>query len=94
MARREFIACLNKQRKIWNYSYGSLIGAVIAAVIFGLPAGFLWGLGAGGVGFTIGGWIDKNLYLGSCQRLMYWVLPYAGDWLSRDIPESSQRYEL
>lgn len=94
MARRKFIACLNRQKKIWNYSFGCLVGAVVMGTIFGLLMGILWGFGAAGVGFAIGGWIDNSVYLGKLQRLMYWVMPYSGEWLSKNIPESSQRYEL
>lgn len=94
MGKRVFISCFNQQKKIWNCSYGSIVGAVIFAVILGTSVGFIWGLGAGGIGFTVGGWIDKNLYLGKCQRLIYWLMPYSSYWLSGDIPESSQKYEL
>jgi hypothetical protein len=94
MKRRTFIPCLNKQRKLYNFSIGSLIGCAIAMVLVVPSKGVLWGLGAGAVGFVFGNWLSNSLYTGAFQRFLYWNLPYARDWLSRNISESCEKEEL
>lgn len=94
MKKRTFSQCLNKQRKFWNFSIGGVVGCASCALIFGLPKGVIWGLAAGAIGFVVGNWISRSLYLGYLQRGMYWYLPYAKIWLSPSIPESSEREEL
>jgi len=94
MKRRTFIPCLNKQRKLYNFSIGSLIGCAIAVILVGVSKGVIWGLGAGAVGFAFGNWISNSLYSGALQRFLYWNFPYAKDWHSRNIPESSEKEEL
>ena len=94
MKKRTFIPCLNKQRKLYNFSIGSLIGCGIGVSLVGLSKGVIWGLGAGGIGFAFGNWISNSMYNGGFQRFLYWNLPYGKDWLSRNIPESSEKEEL
>lgn len=94
MKRRVFITCLNKERKIFNFNLGTLIGAVVGFVIVGLSKGMIWGLGAGAVGFSIGSWISESIFKGYFQRFLYWNFPYPKDWISRNVPESSDKEEL
>lgn len=94
MKRRTFIPCLNRQRKIYNFSVGSLIGCVIGFVICGLSKGILWGLAGAGIGFSLGNWIAGMVFKGYLQRFLYWNFPYAKDWLGRNVPESSEKEEL
>jgi hypothetical protein len=94
MARRVFIPCLNSERKIYNFRLGSLIGSVFMLIFVGGSLGMLWGLGGAGVGFYFGSWCSKQWYLGNTQKNIYWNLPFAKDWLGREIPESSEKEEL
>jgi len=94
MKNRTFIPCLNKQRKIYNLNVGSLIGCVVSGALLGMSKGFLWGLGGGAIGFVFGNWISNSLFLGYMQRFIYWNFPYAKEWLSKNIPESSEKEEL
>lgn len=94
MKRRTFIPCLNKQRKIYNFSIGALIGCIVGFVLCGLSKGILWGLGGAALGFSLGNWVAAMWFLGYLQRFLYWNLPYAKDWLSKNIPESSEKEEL
>lgn len=91
--RRRFIACLNKERKIYNYSIGSLAGAVIGFAL-GVSKGLFWGLGAGAIGLTLGRWIGNLLYRGILQRFAYRHLPYTKDWIDKKVPDSADREEL
>ena len=59
------------------------------AIRAGMTAG-----AAGGIGFAFGNWISNSMYNGGFQRFLYWNLPYAKDWISRNIPESSEKEEL
>ena len=92
--RRRFIPCLNQQRKIYNYNYGSIIGALFFLVFIAVIKGTLWGLGAAGIGFAVGGWVSNQWHLGNIQRNLYWHLPYAKKWLDGNISESSDINEL
>lgn len=94
MKQRVFIRCLNKQRKIYNFNLGALIGCGFGMLVVGIGKGLIWGLGAGAVGLSIVGGIANAIYSGELQRLMYWHLPYAKYWLSPYISESAQREEL
>jgi O-antigen/teichoic acid export membrane protein len=94
MKRRTFIPCLNKQRKIYNFSIGSLIGCVVGFALCGLSAGILWGLVGAALGFSFGNWLASAWFLGYAQRFIYWNFPYAKDWLGKNIPESSDKEEL
>lgn len=94
MSRREFIDCLNKEPKAFNCNFGSLIGGLIMTVLLGFSKGFFWGLGAGVVGFIIGGFISRQWFLGNLQRNIYWKLPFANIWLDKNTPPSSGRKEL
>lgn len=94
MKRRTFIPCLNKQRKIYNFTIGSLVGCVVGFVVCGLSKGILWGLGGAGVGFSLGNWLAGMVFKGDLQRFIYWNFPYAGDWLGKNVPESSEKEEL
>jgi hypothetical protein len=53
-----------------------------------------WGIGAGATGFTLGGWISKQWFLGNLQRSIYWKLPLPKIWLDKNTPLSSNRKEL
>jgi len=94
MKRRTFIPCLNKQRKLYNFNIGSLIGCAVGTILLGLSKGILWGLGGAAIGFVFGNWISNALFLGYMQRFIYWNFPYPKDWLSKNIPESSEKEEL
>lgn len=94
MTQRYFIPCLNKQRKLFNFSIGALVGGAVLFAFVGLVKGLLWGVGAGAIGFTVGDWLSTQWFIGGLQRALYWNLPYAKDWLDRNIPESSDSLEL
>lgn len=94
MNRRTFIPCLNKQRKIYNFSFGSLFGCALGFTICSLIKGILWGLAGAGIGFSIGNWLAELVYRGVVQRFIYWNFPYAKDWLGRNVPESADQEEL
>lgn len=94
MSRREFIDCLNSEPKAFNCNFGSLIGGGALLALFGFGKGLFWGIGAGGFGFFIGGWISKQWYLGHLQRQIYWQFPFADIWINKHIPLSSNRREL
>lgn len=94
MNRREFIDCLNKEPKAFNCNFGSLIGGVVMLVLFGFTQGFFWGLGVGAIGFTIGGWVSKQWFLGKLQRTIYWRIPLSKIWLDKNTPLSSNRREI
>ena len=94
MSRREFIDCLNKERKAFNCNFGSLIGGGVLLALFGFGKGLFWGLGAGTAGYLIGGWISRQWFLGNLQRSIYWQLPFANIWLDKNTPLSSNRREL
>lgn len=94
MTRRIFIPCLNKEPKLYNFSYGTLIGGALCTIFVGISKGVLWGLGAGGIGAFIGGWISKELYKGNLQRAFYWYFPYSKELIDRNIPDSSNTHEL
>lgn len=94
MQERVFVQCLNKEPKIFNCNYGSLIGGAVMATIFGLSKGLLWGIMASFIGFLIGGNIGKQIFLGTLQSKLYWHLPFAKVWLHKNAPSSSNRYEL
>ena len=94
MSRREFIDCLNNEPKAFNCNLGSLVGGLVMLGLFGFTQGFFWGLGAGAIGFTVGGWISKQWFLGNLQREIYWQMPLANLWLNKRAPLSSQRREL
>lgn len=94
MSRREFIDCLNKEPKAFNCNLGSLAGGIIMLGLFGFCKGLFWGLGAGAIGFAVGGFFSKQWFLGNTQRSIYWKLPLAKIWLDKNIPLSSIRAEL
>lgn len=94
MGRREFIDCLNKEPKAFNCNYGSLIGGISMLGLFGFGKGLFWGLGFGAIGFTAGGWISRQWFLGKLQRAIYWKLPLSNVWLDKNTPHSSTRMEL
>ena len=94
MSRREFIDCLNKEPKAFNCNFGSLIGGASMLGLFAFTQGLFWGLGAGAVGFTIGGWVSRQLFLGKLQSSIYWKMPLASIWLDKNAPLSSNRKEL
>lgn len=94
MSRREFIDCLNKEPKAFNCSFGSLIGGGMMLALFGFGKGLFWGLGAGSIGFMLGGWISRQWFLGHLQRKIYWHLPLSSHWLDKNIPDSGARREL
>jgi hypothetical protein len=94
MSRREFIDCLNSEPKAFNCNLGSLAGGVVMLVLFGFAKGLFWGLGFGAIGFTVGGWISRQWFLGKLQRTIYWKLPLSKVWLDKNAPLSSTRTEL
>ena len=91
MSRREFNTCLNKESKIYNVSYGSLIGAALLMVPVGLIMGMIWGFGGGVLGFGIGRILSKEWQQGNLQRKLYWHLPYGKYWIDKNVPESHHR---
>lgn len=94
MPRRVFIKCLNGQKKAFNLNFGSIIGSIIFVILFGIGKGLMWGAGAGAVGFMVGGWISDKWYIGVIQSYIYKKIPYANLWLSSNVPQSSNKYEL
>ena len=94
MSKREFIDCLNKEPKAFNCNYGSLIGGISMLALFGFIKGLFWGFGFGAIGFTAGGWISRQWFLGEIQRTIYWKLPLSNVWLDKNTPHSSNRMEL
>lgn len=94
MNQRKFIKCLNKQKKIFNWSIGAVVGGGISLFVFGLAKGLLWGIGASAIGFGFGNWFSSKWHKGNIQRALYWNMPFAKGWLSKNIPESSEIDEL
>ena len=94
MMRHGFIPCLNKQKRIYNYTPGALIVGGICLVLFGFGKGMLYGLAMGAVGFSFGNYLSNSLYYGHLQRTLYRYLPLAREWLDRNIPASSNQHEL
>ena len=94
MSRREFIDCLNNEPKAFNCNFGSLAVGIVMLALFGFTKGLFWGLGAGAVGFTLGGWLSKQWFLGNLQRSIYWKIPLPKIWLDKNAPLSSNRREL
>ena len=91
---RRFAQCLNKQRKIYNLPYGSLIGASSGLLFGGLVGGMLFAASFGAGGFAFGTWLSDQLFKVGLQRYCYWHLPYASKWIAKNIPDSANRYEL
>lgn len=91
---RRFARCLNKQRKIYNLPYGSLIGGGGGLLFGGVMGGMIFAIIFGSVGFGIGLWLSNALFRGRLQRYCYWHFPYTRDWIARNIPDSGNRYEL
>jgi hypothetical protein len=94
MSSRQFIDCLNREPKAFNCNFGSLIGGGIMLVLLGISKGLFWGFGGGAIGFTVGGYLSRQWFLGILQRSMYWYLPFANIWLDRRASLSSERREL
>lgn len=91
MSRREFSTCLNREPKIYNCSIWSFVWAGTFLIIFFILKGFMWGLGAAGVGFGVGKWLSRQWFIGQMQRKMYWYLPCAGFFIDKNCPESHER---
>lgn len=91
MHRRVFSTCLNKERKIYNCSIGSLICGGLFLTFAGLTKGLLWGMGFGVVGFFLGGFLSKQWHEGNLQRLIYANMPFAKYIVDNNMPESHHR---
>lgn len=94
MNRRIFIPCLNKQPKIYNFNYGTVIGAIGCTILGWIISGLLVGLIVGGLGSAFGGWLANQIFKGNVQRFLYWHLPYSRDLIDKNIPDSSNSHEL
>ena len=88
MTRRVFTKCLNNEPKAFNFSIGSIVGGVSLLALFGFGKGLMWGIGFGAIGFTVGGWISKQWFLGNIQRKLYWHLPSSRLLIDKNCPES------
>lgn len=91
MTRRVFTKCLNKELKAWNHSIGSLVSGVVFSVLFGFGKGLMWGMGAGAIGFAVGGWLSKEWFRGQIQRKLYWYLPGQKLFIDKNVPPSFLR---
>ena len=94
MSRREFIPCLNRQPKIYNLAMVGVVGGVCGFAVIGLAKGILFGLAGGRVCFAFGSWLSGMMFRGYMQRFLYWNLPFAKEWLCKNIPESSNKEEM
>lgn len=94
MARRIFTNCLNQETKAFNCSIGSIVGGGTLLIVLGLSEGLMFGLGGAVIGFTTGGWISRQWFLGNIQRMMFWYFPAGKFLIDKNIPESYHRYLL
>ena len=91
MARRKFSTCLNLEPKLYNFSIGAIIGGGVMLSLFGVGKGLMWGLGAGAIGFGVGGYLSKQWFLGQMQRKLYWNMPWADKVVDKNTPPSDLR---
>lgn len=91
MERVKFNRCLNKEKRYYHISSGSLFGALISFFLVTYLKSMMWGALGAGLGFILGGQVSSMWFKGSLQRYLYWNMNLYLSSKKKSSPSSHYR---
>ena len=83
--------CLNRETKLYGFSYLGVIGGALTYLLAWFKFGMTVGIISTPIGYGLSAYVARRLHSGELQRFVYWRLPFKGMFGGKYLPESHKR---